>query len=125
MAEALYEDDQCIYYSGDPRFDQTFTPGMLVLYPGQVVFRTEDDTIGWPKGAVISVEYAPAQPMDWDEVRRTHGIDAAQDVALGLNSWRILRVRSGTLLIFKGSGFLSRRKCKSFPKKSDGWRTPS
>jgi hypothetical protein len=84
MPELPYEDDNCTYCWGDPRLDQRFVPGKLVLSADGVRFVGEHDTLAWPKGNIRSVEYAPTHGVDLEELARSYGIEAAQDIDLGL-----------------------------------------
>ncbi len=84
MNEHLYDDDNCTYCWGDPRFDQRFVAGRLVLGTEGVRFESQEDSVVWPKGAIKSLAYAPTHPVDLDEIARSSGIDAAQDIAIGL-----------------------------------------
>jgi len=84
MADTLYEDEKCTYCWGDPRFEDRFVTGSLTLAPDGVSFVAEQDSIVWPKAAIKSVKYAPTHPVDLEEIARTQGVEAAQDIEVGL-----------------------------------------
>lgn len=61
MSDALYEDDQCEYEGGDPRFGDVGR-GALTLTADSIVFEPEDknaERLHWPRSAIREVRYVP------------------------------------------------------------------
>ena len=85
MQDTLYDDDKCTYCWGDPRLDKRFVSGRLILTSEGVRFESDADAIVWPKAAIRTIVYTPTHPVDLDEIARSSGIDAAQDIAVGLS----------------------------------------
>ncbi len=84
MSQTLYEDEKCCYCWGDPRLQDTIINGKLALTEIEIRFEGETDSIAWPKGSIVSLTYTPTHPVDLDDYARCCGIEAAQDVFLGL-----------------------------------------
>ncbi len=85
MSAFLYDDEQCTYCWGDPRSDQSFVSGRLILTAEAVRFESECEEIVWPKSAVRSIAYAPTHAVDLDQLARSYGAAAAADIEIGLN----------------------------------------
>lgn len=84
MIDSKYEDDECTYCGADPRFADDMQKGRRTLTKNEVRFQGVRDSISWPRRAIVDVAYSPTFPVDLEAIARTSGIDAAQDIAVGL-----------------------------------------
>lgn len=80
----MYEDEECTYCWGDPRFNETIVRGKIIICENEIRFQGDKDTVIWPAASVLSIQYEPTHPVDLDEIAREKGIDAAHDIAIGL-----------------------------------------
>jgi len=91
MVKALYQDVQCTYCWGDPRFEDQFVLGRIILTVESIKFVSakNEDSVIWPKASIKFISYAPTHPVDLNEISRTQGLDATQDIAIALNMERV------------------------------------